>query len=414
MSGRRVAVVGAGIIGTTCALVLQTAGFRVTLFDPEPPGRGASYGNAGSLSAGGVVPMALPGMLKQVPRWLFDSQGPLSVRWRHLPRAAPWLARWILASRWDRVERASDGLAPLVKPSVDLYRALLPGDQAAALIRQTGQLNVSRNSAAGPGEAPVERLRRRHGVRVEMLDENELRQLEPALAPAYRRGVFLPDSGLATDPLRLTQTLADLFAAAGGTLRRSAVDGFEMRDGVVGAVRAGGAAHAVDTVVIAAGIHSRSFARRLGDRVPLESERGYHVEVESPEVRIDRPISDLDRKYFVSPIGDRLRFAGTVEIAGLAAPPDYRRAHVLGRLGRTLLPGLAGVEDKAVWMGHRPSTPDSLPVIDRASKVANAVYAFGHGHLGLTAAPATADLVLALVRGKGEAADLAPYRVGRF
>lgn len=416
MTADRVTVIGAGVVGACCALTLRRAGYPVTLFDPEPPGTGTSFGNAASLSTGSVVPMALPGMWREVPGWLADPLGPLTVRWRHLPRATPWLLGWLRASRPDRVERISDALARTTKPTVVLYRALLGPEHAATLIRQAGQLTVSRKPA-GAGDALVQRLRDRQGIETQSLGEDEIRQLEPALSHDYKRGIFIPDAGHTTSPLRLTETLVELFLAEGGSVERAKVDGFETSDGRLAGLRAGGSVHDAEVAIVAAGIHSRALARQLGDRVPLESERGYHLEVESDSVQISRPIGDLDYKYFVSPVNGRLRFAGTVEIGGVDAPPNYERARLMGRLGRRQFPALeegADGPDGQVWMGHRPSTPDSLPVISPASKITGAYYAFGHGHIGLTAAPATAEMVLTLLRGGAAAADLAPFGVGRF
>lgn len=413
MAAERVAVIGAGIVGACCALTLRRAGYRVTLFDPDSPGMGASYGNAAALSIASVAPMALPGMWRQVPGWLADPLGPLTVRWGYLPRAAPWILGWLRASRLDRVERISDALAKLTKPSVVMYRALLGPQHGAALIRQAGQLYISRQPA-GEGDALVQRLRDRQGIETQILGEDEIRQLEPALSLDYKRGVYVPESGHTTSPLELTETLLTLFLAEGGEVEGSAVDGFETRDGKLAGLRADGALHETDSAIIAAGIRSRALARRLGDRVPLESERGYHLEVSSEAVQISRPIGDLDHGYFVSPVNDRLRFAGTVEIGGLKAPPNYERARQLGKLGRRQFPALETGSDGDVWMGHRPSTPDSLPVISPAAKIKGAYYAFGHGHIGLTAAPATAEMVLSLLRGRSAADDLAPFDVGRF
>ncbi len=344
MTAERVAVIGAGVIGVCCALTLRRAGYRVTLFDPDTPGMGTSYGNAAALSIASVAPMALPGMWRQVPGWLADPLGPLTIRWGYLPRAAPWILGWLRASRLGRVERISDALARLTKPTVVMYRALLGPEHGATLIRQAGQLYVSRRPA-GKGDALVQRLRDRQGVETQTLGEDEIRQLEPALSHDYKRGIYVPESGHTTSPLELTETLLTLFLAEGGEVEGVKVDGFETRDGRLTGLRAHGALHETESAVITAGIRSRELARQLGDRVPLESERGYHLELDSEAVQISRPIGDLDHSYFVTPVNGRLRFAGTVEIGGLKAPPNYERARLLGKLGRRQFPALENGAD---------------------------------------------------------------------
>jgi D-amino-acid dehydrogenase len=412
-SPQRVVVVGAGIVGAAAALVLQRRGLAVTLVDKGPPGMECSYGNGGAISPDFCVPASLPGMLKRVPRWFADPDGPLVVRWQRLPAAMPWLVRWIRAGKLERVHASATALRALHGPSLQRYAQLL-GSRANDLIETTGQIYVWRSEAASPTEALARSLREKHGVVTRALDAAAIRELDPNLAPGYARGLFFPDNGHTVNPLRLVETLVMLFADAGGKVERRRVASLSVADGKVTAARCEGAPDLVaDAFVVATGIRSRAFADAMGDRVPLEAERGYHVMLPDPGVRPRIKISNRDHMFGMTPMEHGVRIAGTVEFAGPDAPMDERRARSLLLHAKRMYPALNG-EGAQFWMGSRPSTPDSLPVVDRASRARNVVYAFGHGHTGLTGAPITAELVASLVTGTPPPLDPAPFRATRF
>ncbi|WP_051609386.1 NAD(P)/FAD-dependent oxidoreductase [Fodinicurvata fenggangensis] len=406
-------VVGAGVVGAACALQLQREGQQVRLIDRDPPGSGTSSGNAGSISNGSVVPMAIPGMLRQVPAWLLDPQGPLSVRWSYLPKAFPWLVQWLQAARRDRAERYSVALAQLTLDAVEHWQGLLEPAQRDRLIHQKGQLLVSRTREPGAPELFAQVLREARGVVTEAVDDDELRQLEPNLSRDYRRGLLIPDSGHTTNPRALTEALVDLLLAAGGQFTRAEVLEIERSGGQAQAVVTAGGRLPARNVVVAGGAFSLELARPLGDKVPLETERGYHCMLLQPELTLNRPTSDMERKYFATSMEEGLRVAGTVEIAGLEAPPDYSRARRLLQQAKKMLPALDTREHK-FWIGYRPSIPDSLPVIDRSRNLGNVWYAFGHGHLGLTMAPATARRMARLLRAPAGRLEENAFRIDRF
>ena len=413
MTAGRVVVIGAGIIGATTALVLQRRGLAVTLVDASDPGMGCSYGNGGAISPDFCVPASLPGMLKRVPRWLVDRDGPLVVRWSRLPAAAPWLLRWIRAGRLDRVNASAAALRALHAPSLAHYDALL-GERAHGLIEITGQIYVWRSPAASPTEALARSLREQHGVVTRALDEAAIRELDPNLAPGFTRGLFFPDNGHTVNPLRLVQTLVSLFVDAGGKVDKRKVRRFQCAGRFARAAQCEGAPDLVaDKFVLATGIDSRRFASVLGDRVPLEAERGYHVMLPDPGIRPRIKISNRDHMFGLTPMENGVRISGTVEFAARAAPMDEHRARSLLAHAKRMYPGLNG-DGAQLWMGSRPSTPDSLPVIGQASRARNVVYAFGHGHTGLTGAPVTAEIVAALVTGTPPPIDAAPFRPTRF
>jgi D-amino-acid dehydrogenase len=412
-----IAVIGAGIVGLCCATYLQRDGRKVVVIDPGGPGEGATYGNAGGLNGSSIVPVAMPGVLAKVPHWLVDPAGPLSIRLRYLPKLVPWLYRFVRAARPELVREQARALRGLLAPSVDMYRALAASVGAGQLIQRSGLVMVYRSEASFAADAGANRLRSANGVVIEELSRDELRQLEPALSPSYARARLISENGYCRNPLRLAQSLAQALVANGGEIRRERAEGFAFAEGRVAAVLTATGQVPAAAVVVAAGAHSKPLAARLGENVPLDTERGYHAMIKDPEVAPRLPIMEMDGKFVATPMEEGLRMAGTVEFAGLDAAPNWRRAQVLLRQGQAMFPGLAraiGEERVSVWMGFRPSMPDSLPVIGPARGAPNAFLAFGHGHVGLVGAPMTGRTVADLIAGQPPAIDVAPFRAARF
>ncbi len=408
-----VVVIGAGVVGLCAARWLQREGFAVTVADPAPPGESCSFGNAGIIATGAVAPVAMPGVFGKLPRWLFDPVGPLRLRWGYLPRLLPWLLRFVAAARPARVAAIADALRALNAPALDAWRALLGPADFADLIRAEGLVYVYRDEAARKADSYGWALRRARGVAFRPLDAAALRAVEPALGPGWTAAMLLEDGGHTVDPLRLSRRLAERFVADGGRLVAARVTGLDVGgDGRV-AVRTDQGGTPPGRVVVAAGAWSRPLARMLGARVPLDTERGYHVTLPNPGVTLRRPVAAPDLGFIATPMAVGLRIAGTVEFGGLEAPPDMRRARALLRHGRALFPGLCD-SGASTWMGFRPSLPDSLPVIGRARPGVEAWLAFGHGHLGLTEGAITGRLVAEMIAGRAPAIDVAPYRPDRF
>lgn len=407
-----IVVIGAGIVGATCALTLQRAGHRVTLVDSGYPGMGCSFGNGGAISPDFCVPMSMPGMLGRVPRWLTDPLGPLSLDWRHVPRALPWLLRWVAAGRSSRVQEISAAMRLLHAPALDLYQGLL-AERYDTLIEKTGQLYVWRNPAASASEHIARQLRESHGVAVQALNAQEVRAMDPALADGFVRGLYFPENAHTVDPLGLVNAAVDLFVQAGGNVKLAEVRGFELRDGKAVHAASGSVILQADAFVLAAGLASAPLARQLGDRIPMQGERGYHVMLPDPRVRPAAKVGNRDQMFGLTPMRAGVRISGTVEITAPETPPDMRRAEALLRNAKLMYPGLNG-EGATFWSGNRPSTPDSLPVIDRSSHAGNVLYAFGHGHSGLTGAPVTAQIVAALAAGQQPHVDATAFRRNRF
>lgn len=409
-----ITVVGAGIVGICCASYLQREGFAVTVVDERPPGEGCSFGNAGVLSPRSCVPICMPGMLRKVPGYLADPLGPLALRWAYFPTVLPWLLRFLLNGRRHRVEEISRAMAALHGKALDAYAPLVRDAGAQDLIRHSGSLYVSRKKGKGEvGDVFSNALREAAGIKSEPVGADELRQLDPALSPEFKGGIFFPETGQSLNSFRLVQVLAAQVARDGGRILRRRVTGFELGPEGPIALRTDEGALPVRRLVIAAGAWSRGLAAQLGSAVPLEAERGYHVMLPRPGVMPRMPVQDYDHGFYATPMENGLRFAGTAEFAGIETPPDYRRARILLRLGKEMYPGIA-TEGVTEWMGCRPSLPDSIPVIDRSPRFPAVHYAFGHSHWGLMGAAITGKLVSELVAGKPSAIDLRPYRITRF
>lgn len=414
-----VVVVGGGIVGAASALELLRDGQRVTIVEPGDPGgeQAASYGNGGWLSVGSVLPVSAPGLWRKVPGYLADPLGPLTIRWSYLPRLLPWLTRFLRAgSSWERVERVAAALAPLVLESPEWHRRLAEEAGVPHLIERRGLLYVFPDRAAFEAEARSWAIRRAAGVRWIELDENELRQREPALARRYTFGVLMEEGGHCTDPGALVAALVAHAEAQGAELRRTRATGLRLKGGRLAAVLTEAGEIACDRAVLAAGARSAALAAAAGDRVVLETERGYHAMIAAPEVTPRHPIMPSDGKMVYTPMAGGLRVAGQVELAGLKAAPNWRRAEVLRRHLQASFPDLARdlpPERIRVWMGHRPSTPDGLPCIG-PGRCPDVIHAYGHGHIGLSTGPLTGALVADVIAGRQPRIDIAPFSPARF
>lgn len=413
MTRSDIAVIGAGIVGVCCALYLQREGFKVTIFDDREPRGAASASNAGIISSGGCVPVGTPGVLRRVPKMLIDPLAPLAIRWRYLPRIAPWLLRFVQASRPARVEAISIALKGLLDHVFDSYEPLWKSAGADELICPNGLLYGYESDAAFAGAQAGLALRRRRGVTFEILSASQVRELEPAFAPVFRHGVFYPKTAFTTDPRALVSRLADDFLRQGGHLVRGRVDDVDIGPDGPRALETSTGRRPVQQIVLAAGAWSRRLAARLGSRVPLDTERGYVVNLPRSGVAMKVSFISGDHDFAVTPMRHGLRVSGTVELAGLTAPPNLERARRLVDLAGRLFPKLK-TDDAEQWMSFRPSMPDSLPVISRSPRHASVFFAFGHGHGGMTFAGITGKLIAELITDRPTTVDVSPFRVDRF
>jgi glycine/D-amino acid oxidase-like deaminating enzyme len=409
-----IVVVGAGIVGACTAWHLKRRGADVTLIDRDEPGRGCSYGNAGALSCGSVAPLAMPGVMRDALTMLLDPAAPLRIPLPYLPKAAPWLRRFVRASKPNEVRRIAQVLSTLLAHSIEKHVEMLGEIGASDIVRRSGQLYLYTDEKSLRKDAMSWTLRQEHGLRIERLGREDILALEPEVGPDYSVGLLTPDQGMSVNPYRQVTAIASDFVRRGGRIVRDRVTAIELNAADrVAAARGERASYPCDHVVICAGAWSAQLLADLGYALPLESQRGYHVVIASPEIATARPVIAADRKVFLTPMEDGLRVAGTVEFGGLARPPNRRRAAFLMRDVSRVFPRAQIPADWSPWMGHRPCFPDSLPVMG-PSRHHGLWFNFGHGHLGLTMSATSGDILARAIRGEPSNIDLAPLSFARF
>jgi D-amino-acid dehydrogenase len=405
-------VIGAGIVGVSCALEIRRRGLDVTLVDRLEPGDACSFGNAGVIASGSLTPVAMPGIAFEVPRMLLRPGGPLALRWRHLPTLAPWLLAFLRASASARANRYADALRLLVHDSVERHDALAAGSEAQRLIRKVGSLYAYPDAAARRADARWA-MRAARGVRFHDVAGEVLRSMEPDLSPALRHAVQLPDTAYVSDPARYVKLLAQQLVREGAEVMQADVRGIETPPNRPVRVATDVGPLHCDRLVVAAGVWSGRLASQLGLRVPLEAERGYHVMVHDPGVEVNHPVFHVAGAFVATPMDRGLRFAGTDELAAIDAPPNYGRARAILDRARAMFPGL-NTRDVTEWMGQRPSLPDSLPVVGRVPGHPRVLLAFGHHHVGLTGGPVTGRWIADIVTDTQHNVDLSAFAPERF
>ena len=347
-----------------------------------------------------------------MPGWLSDPMGPLAIRWNYLPKLAPWLIRFIRAGTADKAQAQARALRSLLKDSISTLAPLVKETGREDLVKVSGHLFVYRSEQQWQKEQAAWALRRDNGIVWDEFNSDELRQLDPNLSRHHVKGVLVRENGHTTNPHRLVNSLAEVFARNGGRIERKRAVGFELAAGRLKGIRTGNGMLKADAAVVAAGVWSKALAAELGNLIPLETERGYHLMIRDPEVSPRIPTAEAEGKFVVTPMELGMRIAGTVELAGLEAPPNWDRARVLLKHVQRMYPALkeSYLDDRQTkWMGHRPSTPDSLPVIGRSRRSPDVVYAFGHGHVGMEAAPVTGKVVSEIVSNQPTSVYVAPF-----
>ena len=415
-----VVVIGAGIVGAASALELLRDGHRVTIVEPGEPGgeQAASYGNGTLLNPSSIIPMSSPGIWKKVPSYLSDPLGPLAIRWSYLPKVLPWLRRFLAAgSTPEKVGAIGKALRPLLFQAPERHRKLAEEAGVADLITKQGVLFAYPNRAAFEAEALSWKVRADNGVTWLELDEDELRQREPSLDRHYKFALLVEENGQCRDPGAYVAALIRHAVDQGAILRRARATGFRIEARHLRSVTTEGDEIPCERAVIAAGAWSKILARQVGDTVPLETERGYHIVIRDPGIEPRYPVMPSDGKMGCAMTPQGLRLGGQVELAGLEADPNWQRADVLLKFARKVYPGIPeglSLDKVKVWMGHRPSMPDGLPCLGPASGCPDVVYAFGHGHVGLTAGATTGLVVADIIAGRTPRLNLAPYAANRF
>ncbi|HEX9857120.1 MAG TPA: FAD-dependent oxidoreductase, partial [Paracoccaceae bacterium] len=381
-------VVGAGIIGTAIAHDLQKRGRQVVLIDRDAPGRGASYGNMASIAVTEFMPASRPSVWRQIPGWLLDPEGPVRVRPSYMPRLVPWFLRFIAASRPSKLRALEAQGAVLCARVYDDLLPLLRETGLEGELTDEGCLSLYTDEAEFKADREHIEVLERFGFPHEVIGGRAIRALEPELSDKIGMAVLFPQNRSLRDPYRLVVKLAERFMGLGGRIERGDVVGFTRGGGIREVRLADGRRIAADEVVICAGAFSAKLARMLDEPIPLETERGYHTQIMAPGISMKHSIIWPARAFMVTPTAGGIRVGGTVEMAGLDAAPDYRRAKVTVKRAKEALPNLR-CEDFTEWMGHRPALPDTVPILSASAKTKGVFYATGHGHLGLTYAATT-------------------------
>jgi D-amino-acid dehydrogenase len=410
--GADVIVIGAGVIGLSAALALQARGLRVTVLDREGPAAGASAGNAAAFAFPDILPLASPGILRKAPKWLLDPLGPLSVRPAYALRILPWMYQFWRACAPARVAASTAAQTALMDLSKAELEPFLAATGTARMLHKDVALQLYESDAEFRASLPGWQTKADHGIALRHMRAAEMAEVQPGLSPRFIRGTFTPDWYSIADPKLYTLALADHFRGNGGAIARAEVTTLRPTSGGVEAIAADGIRSAAH-VVLAAGAHSHLIARSLGDRIPLEAERGYNTTLPPGAFDLRVQLTFGGHGFVVSRLSSGIRVGGAVEFGGLDLPPNYRRAQAMLGKAAAFLPEL-NTEGGVQWMGRRPSLPDTLPVIGASGATPRVVYAFGNGQLGLTQSPGTARLVADLVTGRPAAIDLAPFSPHRF
>ena len=410
--GKNVIVIGAGVVGMGCAAYLQRAGHDVTVIDRIEPGMSTSFGNSGAIANTFVVPLALPGLMKKYFKYVLDPEGPVSLRWRHAPALLPFMWAFWRNCGPERVKECTEALATFMPPSYEAWKPLFEEAGLMPLVRGGGGLWIYRDEAAVQHDLPFWEGRREGGVDFQRVNEDELRQMEPAISRDWKEAVLEPEWHYVLDPYKITDGLAKMVQRKGGTIRQEDVVDLDRGSGSVRAVVTDKGRYDCDAVVIAAGAWSGKWARKLGSRVPLEAQRGYNVTLPNAGVETRHVVVVGAAKIAISTLDMGVRIVGASAFPGLDAPPDWRQSKMVLAWAKQVLPNL-NTEGMTEWMGERPLLPDSLPVLGQSPHFANAFYAFGHSHMGLTTGGMTGKLIAEAVSGQPTSIDLTPFRIDR-
>ena len=408
----KVIVIGAGVVGLSAALMAQARGLSVTVLDREGPAAGASAGNAGAFAFTDILPLASPGILRKAPKWLLDPLGPLTIPPAYALQITPWLYRFWRACSPRAVAASTAAQTALMDLSRTELEPFLTATGTLGMLRKDGNLQVYESEAEFRASLSGWKARAAHGIDFRHINAEEMAALQPGLSPRFTHGTFTPGWWSIADPKDYVLALAERFRANGGAILRAEVTGIQLQgEGVY--IQTKGEPLTADKVVLSAGAHSHRIAATLGERIPLETERGYNTTLPADAVDLRCQVTFGGHGFVISRLSTGIRVGGAVELGGLSLPPNYKRSEAMLRKAKAFFPGLK-TEGGKQWMGFRPSLPDSLPAIGRSRVSRQIVYAFGHGHLGLTQSAGTARLVADLLTNASLPVDLTPFSPQRF
>ena len=410
---KRIGIIGAGIIGVMCACFLKREGYDVTLFDHKPPGSETSFGNSGIISPGAVVPIAMPGVMKNIPNWLLKSDAPLSMRWTSLPEYLPWLIRFFINSQENLARKNSSALWALNSESLDLFKQLLTEAKLNDLIEQKGMLYVYKSDQEFHSDKLAIELRENTPFTCKHVSGQHLRELEPNISPQYSKGVFFPEVNHTLNPYRLVEQLTTYFIQLGGKYLSKKINDITITNDESARLTTESGILEQDLCGVAAGIWAKSLVKGLGYKIPLVSHRGYHITVNDPKINLNTVICPSGYMATIVPMEMGIRIGGTVELTSMDKEFNHKRTRALLKNLKNTLP-LIATDKMTTWMGDRPCTPDSLPIICRAPRHRSILFAFGHGHQGLLSAPKTAQIITNLVSGRESQINMNLFDIQRF
>jgi D-amino-acid dehydrogenase len=409
---KTVGIVGGGIVGTATALSLARMGYKATIIDPQVVDRAASWGNAGTLNPSSIIPVNFPGLIGKIPRMLLGPNSPLFLNWRYLPKLTPWIIRYVSHCRKSEALHIGEGLSALLDDCPGEHKRLASGTAAAQFLSETELHYLYNSRASFESDKLAWSIRRKFGINWDTIEGKQYKDIEPAIASDSYFVVRLPGHGVVSDPGRYVAALTDSFKALGGIVLEDEVVEIDTNGRSASVILESKKRVEFSTLVIAAGAWSGRLTRKLGLSVPLETERGYHVEYFNPSIMPKRPMMFAADKFVVTPMEGRLRCGGLVEFGGLDMPPSQAPVEFIKRQVQKVFPDMR-YERIETWQGHRPALSDSLPIIGKLPDRENIILAFGHHHIGLAAGAKTGRIVADLVAGNDSGMDLSPYRADR-
>ena len=404
-------VVGAGIQGICIGLQLLKKNIPVTIFDKQDPARMASYGNAGHFSPYAVLQFNRPDILFNIPKMLFSSYGPLALKWNYVPRMLPWFFNFVKNCNTKSMLHTAKYMHQILDLSLDAYDELFKEIDTTALVEKKGILYGWTNENLKSRKLEM-KVRADLGVKQTPVSKAEISDLEPNLQPIFDSGVLFDYAWHARDPYQISKKLFELYIEKGGKFIKDNVKQIKQINSQETLIQTESNEYTFEKSVIACGAFSKKLTDQLGENIPLDTERGYHVHFKDMDHLLSRAVINSDRGFGLTPMNQGLRAVGTVELGGLKNPPSKKRIDYIIRCAKELLPELDKHEDE--WMGFRPTLPDFLPVIGPSQKYKNIVYAFGHHHLGWTLGAITGKVVSGIVAEENTNLDLAPYNSSRF
>ncbi|RUW96687.1 FAD-binding oxidoreductase [Mesorhizobium sp. M8A.F.Ca.ET.059.01.1.1] len=408
-----IAIIGGGIIGICAAAFLAEAGLDVTVFDRTGICEETSSGNAAAFAFSDVLPLAHKGMIRQLPKWLADPLGPLSIPPVYLPKLLPWLVRFWRAGAPRKYEASLTAQAGMMKLAEAEWMDLLDRSGTRPMLREDGSLELYESEAEFRASMSGWAARERFGIGFRHVEGKDLADLQPGLSPRFVRGTFVPGWKTVADPKLLGKAVWAYAQSKGARFEMARIDRVAADQDGATLTLADGSTRQARHLVVAAGAWSHLLARQLGDRIPLATERGYNTTLPTSAFDVRRQLIFSGHGFVITPLETGLRVGGAVELGGIERPPNFNRSKALLRKAQAFLPGLDPTGGRE-WMGFRPSLPDSVPVIGKAARSRSVIYAFGHGHLGLTQAAATGRLIREFVLGQTSSVDLVPFSPQRF